>query len=281
MPQQSSNYPFPSSAGAPRPRRHPSPRRTPLLQGMQPSYRRAARTGHHVLEPRPGMQVRLQHHLRGHAQHRFCAARAVATITRQANAHTAVGQCLDHQIDKRRSTTAQSRHGVELMFRHAERPADRVQQAIHQRDVFRRMRLIARLYNAPRTLLPTRQGVFGMTRMRRVCPPRPCCNCRTVKPAAMETTRCCLVSAGRISSSRAMFCGLDGKDDDIAVGDDGRVAAPRAARFLGKREAGGFRRIAAARGRRLDQTGATSLAPAPSPCGPRRESRFGASPSAT
>ena len=48
---------------------------------------------------------------------------------------------------------------------------------------------------------PTRAGVLGMTRMTRECRPRPWTIDSIVIPAAIETTRCSGVTAGRSSAS--------------------------------------------------------------------------------
>jgi len=62
---------------------------------------------------------------------------------------------------------------------------------------------------SPEALAPSRQGVFGMTRINRRSCPRPSASWRSVAPATIDTTRWRGVSVARISvSTAARFCGL-------------------------------------------------------------------------
>ena len=79
------------------------------------------------------MRARFQHHLR-RAEHRLRRQRR-RHVARQAHAHAAVAQRLDHHVDERRPAAAQAGHGVEQVFRQAERPADGVEQPLDQGHV--------------------------------------------------------------------------------------------------------------------------------------------------
>jgi len=100
-------------------------------------------------------------------------------IARQADAHTAVAQCLDHH-----------KHKPQLQF--ALKVPEEVTAEVFPRHARYgpRAGMVNESYLNADALAPTRAGVLGMTRMIRRVAPSPFASCDKEIPAAMETIKC-------------------------------------------------------------------------------------------
>ena len=113
-------------------------------------------------------------------------------VAGQADPHAAVGERLDHQVDKRRPAPGEPGDGVEQRLGHADRLSHGVEKRPDDRLVLRvKLPAQVRYAEAPS---PTRAGVLGMTRTTRTFVPSPSTIDAIVIPAAIETTRCSAVT---------------------------------------------------------------------------------------